>query len=150
LIDVSTSVTTNGMSGRLRAEGRRFGHPWLLDAEGNPSDDPAVLYTEPPGTILPVGGLDHGHKGYGLTLMVEALTQGLGGFGRAEAPTAWGASFMVQALDPEAFAGLEDFTRETAHVARLCKESPPGRASEAVRLPARRRWRASGARWTRG
>jgi LDH2 family malate/lactate/ureidoglycolate dehydrogenase len=32
LIDVSTSVTTNGMSGRLRAEGRRFGHPWLLDA----------------------------------------------------------------------------------------------------------------------
>jgi LDH2 family malate/lactate/ureidoglycolate dehydrogenase len=135
LIDVSTSVTTNGMSGRLRAEGRRFGHPWLLDAEGNPSDDPAVLYTEPPGTILPVGGLDHGHKGYGLTLMVEALTQGLGGFGRAEAPTAWGASFMVQALDPEAFAGLEDFTRETAHVARLCKETPPRPGAEAVRLP---------------
>ena len=135
LIDVSTSVTTNGMSGRLRAEGRRFGHPWLLDAEGNPSDDPAVLYTEPPGTILPVGGLDHGHKGYGLALMVEALTQGLGGFGRAEVPTAWGASFVVQALDPEAFAGLEEFTRETAHVARLCKESPPRPGVEAVRLP---------------
>ncbi len=135
LVDVSTSVTTNGMSGRLRAEGRRFAHPWLLDAEGSPTDDPAVLFAEPPGTILPVGGLDHGHKGYGLTLMVEALTQGRGGFGRAEAPTAWGASFVVQALDPEAFAGLADFTRETAHVARLCKESPPGPGVEAVRLP---------------
>jgi LDH2 family malate/lactate/ureidoglycolate dehydrogenase len=135
LVDVSTSVTTNGMSGRLSAEGRRFDHPWLLDAEGGPTDDPAVLFAEPPGTILPVGGLDHGHKGYGLTLMVEALTQGLGGFGRAEAPTAWGASFVVQALDPEAFAGLADFTRETAHVARLCKESPPRPGVEAVRLP---------------
>lgn len=135
LVDVSTSVTTNGMSARLRAEGRRFDHPWLLDAGGRPTDDPEVLYADPPGTILPLGGLDHGHKGYGLTLMVEALTQGLGGFGRAEAPTGWGASFTVQALDPEAFGGLEGFTRETGHVADLCKASPPRPGVEAVRLP---------------
>ena len=40
LIDTSASITTNGMSARLRAEGRRFPHPWLLDAAGNPTDDP--------------------------------------------------------------------------------------------------------------
>jgi LDH2 family malate/lactate/ureidoglycolate dehydrogenase len=96
LIDTSTSVTTNGMSGRLEREGRRFPHPWLLDAAGEPTDDPAVLSAEPPGTILPAGGLDHGHKGYGLALMVEALTQGLGGFGRADEPQGLGC-FGVRA-----------------------------------------------------
>jgi LDH2 family malate/lactate/ureidoglycolate dehydrogenase len=135
LIDTSASVTTNGMSGRLAREGRRFDHPWLLDAEGRPTDDPAVLAADPPGTILPTGGLDHGHKGYALALLVEALTQGLGGFGRAEAPTAWGASIYAQAVDPEAFAGLAGFARETGHIAGLCRASPPRPGVEAVRLP---------------
>lgn len=135
LVDVSTSVTTNGMSGRLRAEGRRFDHRWLLDAEGNATDDPAVLYAEPPGTILPLGGLDHGHKGYGLALMVEALTGGLGGVGRAGAPGGWGASFFVQALDPEAFAGFGAFAREVAQIAGACRDNPPRPGAGAVRLP---------------
>ena len=37
--------------------------------------------------------------------MVEALTMGLGGFGRAEPAEGWGASVFVQLLDPDAFAG---------------------------------------------
>ncbi|MGH6945279.1 MAG: hypothetical protein ACREH6_13795 [Geminicoccaceae bacterium] len=37
------------------------------------------------GTILPMDGRDHGHKGYGLALAIEALTQGLSGYGRADA-----------------------------------------------------------------
>lgn len=135
LIDASASITTNGMSGRLAREGARFPHPWLLDAAGAPTDDPAVLSADPPGTILPTGGLDHGHKGYALALMVEALTQGLGGFGRADRPTGWGASVHVQVLDPEAFAGLDAFTRETGHIADLCRRSPPRPGVEAVRLP---------------
>ena len=53
LIDTSASITTNGMSARLRDEGRRFPHAWLLDAAGNPTDDPSVLFAEPAGTIQP-------------------------------------------------------------------------------------------------
>lgn len=135
LIDTSASITTNGMSGRLAKEGKRFAHAWLLDAEGNPTNDPAVLLSEPAGTILPTGGIDHGHKGYALALMIESLTQGLGGFGRAEAPKGWGASIFVQAFDPEAFAGLAAFTRETGHIAELCRRSPPRPGVDAVRLP---------------
>ena len=117
LIDTSASITTNGMSARLRAEGRRFPNPWLLDAAGAPTDDPQVLVADPPGTIQPTGGLDHGHKGYGLALMVEALTMGLGGFGRAEPAEGWGASVFVQVLDPDAFAGGTAFRRQTAWIA---------------------------------
>lgn len=138
LIDMSASITTNGLSDRLRREGKRFPERWALDADGNASDDPAVLFANPPGTILPTGGLDHGHKGYGLALMIEALTQGLSGFGRAEAPTAWGASVFIQVIDPQAFAGIDAFRRETTWTANACRESPPIPGVDRVRLPGER------------
>jgi LDH2 family malate/lactate/ureidoglycolate dehydrogenase len=138
LIDLSASITTNGLSDRLRREGKRFPGPWALDADGRPSDDPAVLFADPPGTILPTGGIDHGHKGYGLALMIEALTQGLGGFGRAESPSGWGASVFVQAIDPAAFGGSEAFRRETAWTAAACRACPPAPGVDAVRLPGER------------
>ena len=87
LIDISACITTNGLANRMKREGKRFPGVWALDAAGTPTDDPAAFLADPPGTLLPTGGTDHGHKGYGLALMVEALTQGLGGFGRADGPT---------------------------------------------------------------
>jgi L-lactate dehydrogenase len=84
MIDVSMSITTHGLTGRLNKEGRKLPGQWVLDGHGHPSDDPAVLFNEPKGGLLPIGGLDHGHKGYALGLLVEALTQGLAGHGRAD------------------------------------------------------------------
>jgi LDH2 family malate/lactate/ureidoglycolate dehydrogenase len=135
LIDTSASITTNGMSARLRREGRRFPHPWLLDAAGTPTDDPNVLVGDPKGTIQPAGGLDHGHKGSALALMVEALTMGLGEFGRAEPSEGWGASVFVQIVDPDAFAGADAFRRETGWIADACRASAPRPGVERVRLP---------------
>lgn len=138
LIDISASITTNGLSNRLHREGKKFPGFWALDASGQATDDPGVLFADPPGTLLPVGGVDHGHKGFGLALMVEALTQGLGGFGRAESPTAWGASVFVQVTDPEAFGGLAAFRRETSWLAAACRATPPVPGVDAVRMPGQR------------
>jgi LDH2 family malate/lactate/ureidoglycolate dehydrogenase len=135
LIDMSASITTNGLSGRLRAAGGRFPGAWAIDADGRATDDPAVLVADPPGALLPVGGLDHGHKGYGLALMVEALTQGLSGHGRADGERGWGASVFVQVMDPALFAGTAAFTRQTSHLADLCRASPPIDPARPVRLP---------------
>lgn len=135
LVDISASITTNGMSNRLLAEGRTFEHSWLLTADGSPSRDPAVFRTDPPGTILPTGGLDHGHKGYGMALMIEALTQGLPGFGRADPPEGWGASVWVQVIDPARFAGHAAFVRQMAWTVAACRASPPRPGLGAVRLP---------------
>ena len=46
LVDISASVTTNGMSARLYKAKQRFAYRWLLDANGHATDDPAALYTE--------------------------------------------------------------------------------------------------------
>jgi LDH2 family malate/lactate/ureidoglycolate dehydrogenase len=138
LIDISASITTNGMAARLRREGKRFPGPWALDPAGRPTDDPSVLFADPPGTLLPVGGTDHGHKGYGLALMVEALTQGLGGFGRAEAPTKWGASVFIQVIDPSAFGGPTEFRHETGWLVAACRSAEPVPGTGAVRVPGER------------
>jgi len=138
LIDISASITTNGMANRLRREGKLFPGSWALDAHGTLSNDPAVLFTDPPGTLLPVGGVDHGHKGYGLALLVEALTQGLSGYGRAEKPTQWGASVFIQVIDPAMFGGADAFRNEMGWIASACRDTPPLPGVDAVRLPGQR------------
>ena len=94
-----------------------------MDAEGDLSSDPAVLGSG--GTLLPTGGLDHGQKGYGMALAVEALTQGLAGYGRADRPKGTNCAFTVQVHDPDAFGGRERFVRQTWWLAAACRASRP-------------------------
>ncbi len=135
LVDMSASITTNGMTARLRSAGKRFPGPWAMTADGRATDDPNVLAAKPPGTLLPSGGKDHGHKGYNLALAIEALSQGLSGHGRADPLTDWGASIYVQVIDPEAFGGAADFIRQTGFIAAACRRNPPAPGARAVRLP---------------
>lgn len=135
LIDVSMSTTTNAMTTRLRQTGERLPGPWLVDADGRASDDPAVLGGERPGALLPLGGVDLGHKGFALALLVEALSSGLAGHGRASGPREWGASVFLQLVDPAAFGGREAFVRESSHLAELCRTTPVPEGRPPVRLP---------------
>jgi LDH2 family malate/lactate/ureidoglycolate dehydrogenase len=138
MIDVSSSITANGPSVRLMNEGKRAPGVWFVDSEGNGSDDPTVAYREPRGALLPLGGLDAGHKGFGLGLMIESLTCGLAGFGRADPPEGWGASVFVQVLDPEAFGGRAALERQTDHLREISHASKPRPGVGRVRLPGER------------
>ena len=138
VMDISCSATTNGLTNRLHAEGKKLPAAWVMDGHGRASDDPGVLFTEPKGTILPLGGLDSGHKGYGMTWLVEGLTGGLAGLGRADAREGWGATVFLQIIDPAAFSGLAAFTRQTDKVAGLCHASRPARPGQPVRTPGQR------------
>jgi L-lactate dehydrogenase len=74
LVDMSMGITANSNYRRAFDEGKRMPGEWVLSADGTPTDDPAVLFDETnPGVAMGIGGQDHGHKGFGLGLMVEAL-----------------------------------------------------------------------------
>jgi LDH2 family malate/lactate/ureidoglycolate dehydrogenase len=133
LIDTSCSITTFNLSLRLQAEGRKFPGAWLLDREGRATDDPEALRQG--GAFLPAGGIDHGQKGYNWSWLVEALTQGLSGFGRAESPRGWGCCTFVQVIDPDAFGGGEAYRRETSWLAEACRATPPRPGVGRVRVP---------------
>jgi LDH2 family malate/lactate/ureidoglycolate dehydrogenase len=135
LIDISASLTTNGLTARLHKAGQKLPHPWVQDAQGNATDDPSVLFTEPRGTLLPLGGLDAGHKGYALALLIEAMTAGLAGLGRADPVEGWGATVFVQALDPRAFGGATTFARQMDWLVDACHDATPRRGVDRVRMP---------------
>ena len=134
LIDVSSSIATLNMARTLVREEARFAGPWVLDAQGNATDDPAAVVSGG-GSLLPLGGVEYGHKGYGLALMIEALSNGLSGFGRRNGPESTCLSVFVQIIDPEAFGGRDALLAETSYLAEQCRSNPPRQGVDAVRLP---------------
>ncbi|MFT4171030.1 MAG: Ldh family oxidoreductase [Rhodocyclaceae bacterium] len=136
LVDISASITTVSMVRQKAAAGEMLAEPWLLDGHGAASRDPRVLeQSDPRGSILLLGGLEYGHKGFGLALMVEALTQGLSGFGRKDSEKRWGGSVYLQVIDPEAFAGREAFIATMDDLTARCHASAPIDETRPVRMP---------------
>jgi LDH2 family malate/lactate/ureidoglycolate dehydrogenase len=138
LVDQSTTVASNALFAGYAARGERLPGPWLLDAEGRATDDPNVLTAKPAGTILPLGGLEFGYKGFGFGLLVEALALALAGQGRARKPDAFSQGVFLQVFDPQAFGGREDFLKEVDHLAAACRASRPRPGGERVRVPGER------------
>ena len=135
ILDISMSCTANGMVARMHEKKQRLPGAWLMDSTGKISDDPADVLTEPPGSILPLGGADLGYKGFALAFLVEVLTAALGGHGRADKPDRWGASVYLQIIDPKAFGGREAFLREIEWLTAACRSNPAQPGKRAVRLP---------------
>jgi LDH2 family malate/lactate/ureidoglycolate dehydrogenase len=133
ILDVSMSITTAGMCARAKAAGTRLPGQWLIGPDGQPTDDPAIL--DQGGALLPIGGLDHGHKGFALGLLVECLTQGLSGYGRADEVKDWGAAVVVMALAPAAFGSKAEFDRQVEWIAEACRAVSPIDPAHPVRLP---------------
>jgi LDH2 family malate/lactate/ureidoglycolate dehydrogenase len=138
LLDISASYTTNGLTARAHKAGEKLPHAWMQDARGQPTNDPAVLFSEPKGTLLPLGGLEAGHKGFALALLIEALTGGLAGHGRADPSEGWGATVFVQVLDPDSFGGRDALLRQTNWIADACHRATPRPGGAPVRLPGER------------
>jgi len=135
LIDTSAAAVTNRAIERAQRLGEKLPFPALVGADGQVSDDPAVLKTDPPGAIRPAGGDEAGHKGFALGLLVEALTSGLAGLGRASDKPPAGNAVYLQLIDPRGFAGADAFARETGVLADLCRAAVPCDPARPVRVP---------------
>lgn len=75
LVDFATSSMALNKARILAQQGQRVAPGQVIDAGGNPSDDPAVLFADSGGALLPFGG----HKGFGLALMIELMAGVLSG-----------------------------------------------------------------------
>src|SRR3546814_17911160 len=72
LIDISASITTVNMAQRMIRGARKYPHAWVMDVQGNLSDDPATVTQG--GTLLPTGGLDHGQRQEGRSVGKAGVT----------------------------------------------------------------------------
>jgi L-lactate dehydrogenase len=145
LFDISMCITAGGYVSRALREGERLPGKYLKDHNGVVSDDPAVFFTDPPGSIMPIGGLSHGYKGYALTLMTEILSMALGGYGRANDTTATDGeanSVFIQMIDPEAFGSIDDFRQQAEKIKSMCENSAVCPGDVPVRVPGKRAWQS--------
>lgn len=79
LLDFATSVSAEGKLRVYRNRGHLLPSAWVIDKDGEPSNDPNDYYEG--GSILPLGGVESGHKGYALSVMVALLGAIAGGLG---------------------------------------------------------------------
>lgn len=133
LIDIA-SITTTTMTRQLAADGKRYPGEWALTAAGAPTDDPEDVVSRG-GTLMPIGGALKGYKGFGMALMVDILSQGLAGSGRADKHDPMTLSVFIQVTDPAAFSGTDAFIRQSSHTAALCRDNPPAPGVGKVRVP---------------
>jgi len=70
-----------------------------------------------------------------LSLLVESLTGGLAGHGRADPKEGWGATVHITLYDLKAFGGHAEFLRQMDTVAERCRTNKPIDPQRPVRLP---------------
>ena len=134
IIDISASITTNNMIADKIIKNEIFDFNCLLTKDGIPTNDPKEVF-ENNGTVMPLGGLEYGHKGFGLALGIEALSQGLSGSGRSRKLKTMNLSIYIQVIDPDAFAGLDAFKNEMSFLYNECINNPPIDKKNKVRMP---------------
>ncbi len=136
VLDFGTSVAAEGKVRVYHINNQPVPEGWLLDSEGKPTRDPAVLYQEPFGTILPMGGAQ-AYKGFGLAMIIDMLAAGLSG-GRAAhpgAPPARGNNVLFIAFAPEHFAGSDALTGESSRLVDYLRDTPRAAGVDKITLP---------------
>ena len=99
---------------------------WVIDQEGNYVTD-GEGYRDQSTGVLPLGGLQFGHKGHGLAMMVEMLVGPLSHAGCTKGKRG-GGGIMVLAIDIESFTDLDTYVEEVEGLASwVCSARPlPG------------------------
>ena len=132
-IDMATSAVAAGKISLAIARGKEIPEGWILDKNGNATTDPHD-YSDG-GTILPLGGTE-GHKGYGLSAIVEIFSGLLTGLGFGVDPTGrHNDGCFMAAFNVEAFRSLETFKQEVTEFAQYLKSTPTAKGFDEVYYP---------------
>ena len=133
LLDMATSAVAQGKITLARSRGEPVPPGWIIDKEGNPTTDPNDYFAG--GAILPVGA-DQGHKGYGLSFMVEVFSGLLTGLGFGIDPQArHNDGCFIGVFNVEHFRPLAQFKKEVVEFVEFVKTSPPSKGFSEVLYP---------------
>ena len=134
VLDMATSAVAQG---KLRvAHNKRVKVPkgWLIDDQGNPSDDPRWGVVPPLGAMLTFGG----HKGYGLAVACDLLGGALTGGGadayenKTQRRVLNGMLSIL--IDPQRLGTQASFEKETRDYLAWLRASRPAPGFDRVRI----------------
>ena len=135
LLDMATSTIAKGKVRLAYLGGKPAPEGALLDAQGNPTTDPAVMFEDPLGALTTLGM----HKGFGLALLGDILGGSFSGGGaylpERQVPSRIINNMMAILIDPDAFGMADDFAADMDRYTAWVKASPPAPGVEAVQFP---------------
>src|SRR5207247_1828817 len=136
ILDIGTSVCAEGKVRVAFNKGKPAPEGWLLDAQGQPTTDPGVLYKDPRGSILPLGG-PQAYKGFGIGLLLDMFAGGLSGApcSKPTAPNLVANAVLFIVLDISQFAGAQHFLSEVSELAQSVRTCPRAEGIKEILLP---------------
>jgi uncharacterized oxidoreductase len=150
LADFTTCVAAEGKVRWYRNRGAPTPDGWLIDHDGKLTNDPWQLYNDPLGALLPIGG-SVGHKGYALSMMVEALAGGLSGGGVANPNSGrHGNACWYLAIDIGRLTPMAEFRAKIGAMIDFMKSSRPQAGETEVLYPGELEFRSRRKRLAEG
>ena len=132
MFDMGTAATMSGEVLLKSYLGEDFPDGIGVDADGRPTNSAAEMVK---GGVLPFGG----HKGFGLSLMIQAL--GLLGGAKAPGGDEIDRGFLFIVFDPALLMPREDFKAELAKLIARVKALPKQPGVDEIRIPSERGFR---------
>ena len=132
VMDISTTCVAMGKIQAAEREGQAIPAEWAKDYDGAPTTDPAKAFS-----LSPIAG----HKGYGLAVIVDALSTFLSGaaygsdiglFSKLEKEN---TGFFMVVIDPSKFMPIDEFKAEADRYVRMMKESRKADGVAEIFLP---------------
>ncbi len=134
VVDLTTSVVAEGKVRLARNARESIPAGWIVDRDGRQTTDPAQLYDG--GSLLPLGGLEAGHKGYALSLMVDLMAGALSGGGASSDTRKVNCNnFTVIAIAERQLAGDGSIAAEARQFVDWVRSATPVDAASPVRMP---------------
>jgi LDH2 family malate/lactate/ureidoglycolate dehydrogenase len=125
MLDMTMSVVAGGKIEQKIIRGEALPEGWLIDQQGNYVTDGSRYRDAEETGVPPLGGMQFGHKGYGLAMMVEMLVGPLSHAGCTKGEKGGGGGTMVMAIDIEAFTDLDTYKQEVEGLAEwVCSARP--------------------------
>jgi LDH2 family malate/lactate/ureidoglycolate dehydrogenase len=129
MLDMTMTVVAGGKIEQKNIRNEPMPDGWVIDQQGNYVTDPMRYKEEPENTgVLPLGGMQFGHKGYGLGMMVEMIVGPLSYAGCTKDAKGSGGGVMILAINIEDFIDLASYEQEVEDLAQwVCSARPlPG------------------------
>ena len=142
---MSTSTVPRGKIEVYDRLSKQLPSGWAINEDGNDESEPSTVLSnskleEKFGGLTPLGGIGEllgGHKGYGLSILVEIFTGVLsdGQFGRDVYKNQHGPSevcHLFGAINPDAFISRDDLHKQMKKLFQMIRETKTATNSEKI------------------
>jgi len=124
LLDMTLSVVAGGKIAIKAARDEKMPDGWMIDSEGKSVREPSAFFNQDDTAVMPLGGFQFGHKGFGLGFMIDAIAGGLSWAGCSrDEPTRGGSGIVMIAMRIQDFIDLDVYEDEVEYMIDWVKSS---------------------------